>query len=327
MQTADTTPGKTYSVHTMKGCTIIAPDGWQKTIEAPDGYFDAHFGRVVIDGDDEASIKELFKLAPQQKLTLLGVLGGDKLPAGYTRLAYLESTGTQYIAIKDIQIDDDLGARCDYVDFNPIYDAPMLSGTRSTINVPRFYIPYTSNGTGYYGWNAWVNIGEHDNTKQRTVSLLNYFNNRTYKMSFGNTFLSGPLNRIMPIVNNQFLSLFCYNPNGASPRYVTGRVDSVQLTRSSVMVCSLVPALDQSGVPCMYDTVTGTPFYNSGSGAFIAGVENQAQLNNMLRKLPDRTGQDIGTLQVRLSDNLQTVENVAKLESVLAKNWEISQAA
>lgn len=76
MKTRETTPGKTYSVHTMKGCTIIEPDGWSKTIEAPDGYFDAHFGSVVIEGDDEASIKELFKLAPQQRLALLGVLGG-----------------------------------------------------------------------------------------------------------------------------------------------------------------------------------------------------------------------------------------------------------
>ena len=76
MKERETTPGKTYSVHTMKGCTIIEPDGWSKTIEAPDGYFDAHFGSVVIEGDDEASIKQLFKLAPQQRLALLGVLGG-----------------------------------------------------------------------------------------------------------------------------------------------------------------------------------------------------------------------------------------------------------
>ena len=85
MKTRETTPGKTYSVHTMKGCTIIEPDGWQKTIEAPDGYFDAHFGSVVIEGDDEASIKQLFKLAPQQRLAILGVLGGN-VPAWFAPL-------------------------------------------------------------------------------------------------------------------------------------------------------------------------------------------------------------------------------------------------
>ena len=64
MKERETFPGKTYSVHTMNGCTIIEPDGWQKTIEAPEGYFQAHFGSVVIEGDDEASIKEVFKGAP-----------------------------------------------------------------------------------------------------------------------------------------------------------------------------------------------------------------------------------------------------------------------
>lgn len=85
MKEVNTTPGKTFSVHTMKGCTIIEPDGWQKSIEAPDGYFDAHFGSVVIEGDDEASIKQLFKLAPQQRLALLGVLGGN-VPAWFAPL-------------------------------------------------------------------------------------------------------------------------------------------------------------------------------------------------------------------------------------------------
>jgi hypothetical protein len=94
MKTRETTPGKTYSVHTMKGCTIIEPDGWQKTIEAPDGYFDAHFGSVVIDGDDAADIRELFKLAPYQKLRLLGVVGGG-VPA------WLKALETELTALLD----------------------------------------------------------------------------------------------------------------------------------------------------------------------------------------------------------------------------------
>ena len=59
MKTKETTPGKTYSVHTSSGCTIIDPDGWSKTIEAPDGYFTAHSSEVTIDGDDEADVREV----------------------------------------------------------------------------------------------------------------------------------------------------------------------------------------------------------------------------------------------------------------------------
>ena len=77
----------------------------------------------------------------------------------------------------------------------------------------------------------------------------------------------------------------------------------------------------------MFDTVSRKPFFNSGTGAFIVGIGNQGQLDAMLRKLPDRTGQNVGTLQVRLADELQTPENEAKLDAMLAKNWEITQAA
>lgn len=101
MKTRETTPGNTYSVHTKKGCTIIEPDGWQKTIEAPDGYFDAHFGSVVIEGDDEASIKQLFNVAPQQRLAILGVLGGG-VPAWKLKYAACVDAKAVYEADPDI---------------------------------------------------------------------------------------------------------------------------------------------------------------------------------------------------------------------------------
>lgn len=89
---------------------------------------------------------------------------------------------------------------------------------------------------------------------------------------------------------------------------------------------NLVPSLSPTGTPCMFDTVTRKPFYNSGTGSFIAGIDNQAQLDNMLRKLPNRTGQAAGTLTVRLADELKTSENLAKLDAMSAKNWTITQA-
>lgn len=37
---------------------------------------------------------------------------------------------------------------------------------------------------------------------------------------------------------------------------------------SDVTIQEFIPALDESGVPCMYDIITATPFYNNGSGTF-----------------------------------------------------------
>ena len=45
-------------------------------------------------------------------------------------------------------------------------------------------------------------------------------------------------------------------------------------------------ALDVSGVPCMHDSVSGENFYNSGSGAFIAGFESTEKAALGLAKLP-----------------------------------------
>lgn len=75
MKEAPTNSGKTYSVHTANGCTVSDDSGWSKEIDAPDGYFTAHGSSVQL-SDDEATMREVFKLAPQQKLALMGVLGG-----------------------------------------------------------------------------------------------------------------------------------------------------------------------------------------------------------------------------------------------------------
>ena len=45
-------------------------------------------------------------------------------------------------------------------------------------------------------------------------------------------------------------------------------------------------ALDVSGAPCMHDSVSGQNFYNSGSGAFIAGFESTEKAALGLAKLP-----------------------------------------
>lgn len=63
MKEAPTNSGKTYSVHTANGCTVSDDSGWSKEIEAPDGYFTAH-GSTVYLSDDEATMREVFKLAP-----------------------------------------------------------------------------------------------------------------------------------------------------------------------------------------------------------------------------------------------------------------------
>lgn len=333
MKTRETTPGKTYSVHTTTGCTIIEPDGWQKTIEAPDGYFDAHFGSVVIEGDDEASIKALFKLAPQQKLALLGVLGGnDGLPAGYTRVEYLESTGRQYINSgvnpgTYVNIDITL-ARTKQLSS---YDVFFGKNQDSEIGVSRMNIAGNRNMLQTeFGW--WPNTGLKITDSQKMhitfESEIGDFEGSKATVNDEEIITAPQLTYFRGDVSTLTDPLYFYarHTNGIPSAYSCCRVYSCRI-KTKTAKASFLPALDKLGTPGLYCPETKTFLTNLSRVQFITGIETQKQLDAMLRKLPDRTGLSVGTLQVRLADELQTPENEAKLDAMQAKNWEISQAA
>lgn len=343
MKTRETTPGKSYSVHTMKGCTIIAPDGWQKTIEAPDGYFDAHFGSVVIEGDDEASIKELFKLAPYQKLRLLGVVGGnDNLPSGYTRLAYLMPAGPTSRLNAEIGAFSDTGCRVrgffdssrtslfssswflllsDTLYWGPLmYWLPKTAlGFReknSSIYPQKEGLPDATSGnsvTNGYSLNGdfWVSYNWQDNMKWE-------FTNEGNSLERSLTGIGQPQYAENIIIFGRRSDLL----DGWA-----GGMYELWFTRGNETVGHLVPVLNELGNPTMWDLIRKIELQKYTAGDFIAGIDTQAQFNNMLRKLPDRSGQEVGTLQVRLAEALQTEANLAALDAMVAKNWEISQAA
>lgn len=324
MKEAPTNSGKTYSVHTANGCTVSDNSGWSKEIEAPDGYFTAHGSSVQL-SDDEATMREVFKLAPYQKLRLLGVVGGnDVLPAGYTRLEYLESDGTQWVDTEFFPTTSEnfqaslvvfakdgsrfaQGASCAFL--AAYWVTPIDDGWRISGNAPNndFMVPLQTKVKIYL--------------RPDEVSFLDK------KLQLSTSYL--PVRSEIPSSPENGLSvkLFAY-ANGVSyqKQWLKGYIYEFQAQYADKKT-RMIPALDKIGAPCFYCLARKIAFYNKGTGALIAGLETQKQLDAMLRKLPDRTGLDVGTLQVRLADELQTPENEAKLDAMLAKNWEISQAA
>lgn len=93
-------------------------------------------------------------------------------------------------------------------------------------------------------------------------------------------------------------------------------------------VRTFVPVLDTSGVPCMYDKVTQQPFYNSGTGSFIAGF-NTAEQSRKLATLPDVTAETDETkksLTVSLPWEAQLVSTIvpAALQIAANRGWTIT---
>lgn len=159
------------------------------------------------------------------------------------------------------------------------------------------------------------------------TASLNYENNGEWRYSEGQQAVVGLLPAPDALSTNA-VTLFARKESSSGNMSLyswRGRIYEAQFSKGMRVVRNFVPVVNDAGVPCMFDTVSRSQFF--GGDGFICGIEAQEQLDRLLRGLPDRTGQEVGILQVRLADSLQTEANFAALDAMAAKNWEISQAA
>lgn len=238
-------------------------------------------------------------------------MGGDKegnefLPPGYTRLEFLESTGTQYILAKNISIDtNDV-----YSYKSQLLRANRVSGIWATTSDSlRSYVFTEQN---LYG----ISFGAATN----------------YKLSLNDSYqpLKIELNKDEMLVNGMRYT------SSASIAYT--KTDKVYLFNQFVNNLfwpsdlrfyyftvkgkhNFVPALDPIGAPCMYDLVSRQSFKNSGTGHFVAGLASIAQLRAILSKLP-ATG---GVLTLSLPAEANTPEVADMLQQCHdTKGWTLT---
>lgn len=190
------------------------------------------------------------------------------LPADYTQLTYLESTGTQYI---------DTG-----VVFSNTNGFSITYQTTAIVGNQRFCGSYSTgdsrctvggNGGGgashvYVGWNTVVvpNTSSISDLSMGTVDL-NYRNCRFYSCR-------GVTNSAISAVLATQTSHFCLFAAMGSSGFTYGscRIMAFRMTAGDNIIMDCVPARrDSDGVLGMYDIVNGTFLTNSGSGTFIAG--------------------------------------------------------
>lgn len=282
-----TTPGKTYAVTSPNGCTVTTEDGLTLAeIEAgKQGYFVAVSGKVLL-SDEAAVLTQLFKLAPQQRLTLLGVLGGGNgLPAGYTRVEYLESTGTQGTFVP-----------------TPINKLSMLGRFSLTSWENRLYKVF---GVWYDDYSIYqmvrrtetnlemqVGSGVAKNLPQtgELIVKADYFERKAFLN--GSVIFDG---FTMPATNDTVrFGILCdggtkdgYNgvPSPWLAHFAYARLYHLKLRDEKVLTYDLVPALDPTGAPCVFDLVSRKAFYNVGTGDFLYPSESTTYA--LRRVLPD----------------------------------------
>lgn len=186
---------------------------------------------------------------------------GGGLPGGYTAVNYLQSSGTQYIDTgRKLTQDSDI--TIDFMTVGEKYRSAGIFGSRESASKNNLTL-FLDNDARFI-----VDFSEYRQHRFQTASSLNRTKIRTnkagvwvndiLKTSWSNVadFETPTNGLIFDVGNNNWTN------NKAIMRlygYTDG--DAQQL----------VPCLDTSGVPCMFDLVSRNSFYNAGTGSFTWG--------------------------------------------------------
>lgn len=242
---------------------------------------------------------------------------------------FLESTGTQGIQIHHV-FDKNTGLK--YVGIvrrssswrnggsawlDSARRVTMLSAhpINNTIGVNEY-------GSGYNGEEVAIS-----NTETKTIALYNWLNckllqveNSADKEEVYNDLYVG--NRTSPAIG-----VLCKSAaNGAASSFEQGMIFEVSVSQDENIEVNAIPAIDSSGVPCMYDTVSGQNFYNAnteeGATPFTVGFDTTEKAAISISKLPATSG---GTLTVSLPAEAEDTATwvPAAIEIATNRGWTI----
>lgn len=183
------------------------------------------------------------------------------LPSGYTRLRYIQSSGTQYIntgfkpnqntrVVMDVQA---VGASGTYFAF----------GARQSTTSNAFCLFF------YNGWAADYQTGN----QRKTFSSIAFTDrleidfNKTVCTLNGQTATFTAATFQSPVE----MMLLAVNTNGTIANKLAAKLYACQVYDNGALVRDFVPATNSDGTVGVYDMVNGVFYNNAGSGVFEAG--------------------------------------------------------
>jgi len=193
-------------------------------------------------------------------------IGGEPLPTGYTRLAYIESNGTQYIDT-GLKVNQD-------TEIETVFQRTQLSnyfiyGITTSGNIDACSA-YVTGAAGAHYWrfdDEYVNMqdvgGVIDTMWHRTIQ-----NKNGVKLDSNNILAYTSIGTFETTAN---LPVFCrYVPATSEySGFAYIRISSFVMRKNGTDVLNLVPAKRNSDSAIgMYDTVSNTFFANAGTGTF-----------------------------------------------------------
>jgi hypothetical protein len=271
------TPRKWYVVTTDSECVVTDANG-KVLCTATAGEQKLFYATtpVVTLSDETATVGEAnFKRA----LAALGLLGGGNtsgLPAGYTRVEFLESTGTQYVRLPKLEVNNNDTIKSEYVLTG--YKDAAANGLFAIVGYDsgQYLRLYTTRNTDINGRATGYKFGTAGLSKSLPERELIKF-----EITKDGCVVNGVQYDNLNTLEFSYSDMLLFN------QYVIGQYwpSLVRFYKFSVsQKCKLQPALDPTGTPCMFDLVTRKPFFNSGTGDFLyPGKEKQATTYSLRR--------------------------------------------
>ena len=178
----------------------------------------------------------------------------------YTKIKYIESTGTQYIDTKyicgnDVRIETEFEYLQIDSAFRCIYGKQTKTAAEDDITV--------SQAVNYTVQAYWrTNLTPFTLEKDRRYKMLQSQNALVLDgVDYGGWSSS--------ITKSQLtMYLMARNNNGSAGNFFKGRIYGFKIYESNILAMDLIPVLDSSKVPCFYDKISNELLYNKGTGEF-----------------------------------------------------------
>lgn len=200
----------------------------------------------------------------------LSITHGEKIPAEYQRVAFIQSTTNAYFELSGFSLTGadivtaDVTVNSSDTGWATIWCSRVAGTTDANV-----VFANTSDGT---------TVRSDYNTSQTTCSWSYLGERHTFRLSKGNFALDGwqQIKRAeATFTTPAYTTLMCSNLNGETPyNYCRGRIYLFRVERNDEVVLNLVPCYRVSDSRVgLYDTVSGTFYTYTGSGDFTAGTE------------------------------------------------------
>lgn len=227
------------------------------------------------------------------------------IPKGYIPLAYIKSTGTQYVDL-GITPSDDMEFEIEYQSLAS--RATKLFGCEA--NSRSLFDAYNV-GRGGATIRVFSHGGTHGGSPTDITTIAGQKNILKLVVKNGNysVYVNGEIVATSPaagVVPNLNIFLFASNRNGSPDGYGSQIVYGCRVKKSSELVCDFRPFLNADGEAGMYNTVDRKFHKNLGTGEFIAGYGIDSYVHDKMISFADaESGLDGTTLKNLVGDNYE----------------------